>query len=89
MAREEGLGSLFRGLGPNTMRAALMTASQLATYDQAKSLLLQLPLFTDGLVTHTMASLLSGLIATTICSPVDVVKTSAFYPLDQLHAFAH
>ncbi len=31
MAREEGLGSWFRGVWPNSLRAAAMTASQLAS----------------------------------------------------------
>lgn len=30
---------------------------------------------TDGLGVHFLASLWSGLVATTVCSPVDVVKT--------------
>ncbi|KAH8154357.1 uncharacterized protein LAJ45_02125 [Morchella importuna] len=75
MGRNEGPSSLFRGVWPNTVRAALMTAAQLATYDQFKSYLLLLPIFNDGMATHFTASLLSGLVATTICSPVDVIKT--------------
>ncbi|KAA8901933.1 mitochondrial carrier domain-containing protein [Sphaerosporella brunnea] len=75
MMREEGPTAMFRGVWPNILRAGLMTASQLATYDQAKALLLKLPFFEDGVTTHFSASLLSGLIATTICSPVDVIKT--------------
>jgi dicarboxylate transporter 10 len=75
MARKEGFGSLFRGLWPNTIRAGLMTSSQLATYDQAKSLLLKLSYFQEGVMTHFIASLISGVIATTVCSPVDVIKT--------------
>ncbi|KAI7560708.1 hypothetical protein KC317_g9554, partial [Hortaea werneckii] len=41
MAREEGFGSLFRGVWPNSTRAVLMTASQLASYDIFKKELLQ------------------------------------------------
>jgi len=75
MTREGGPGALFRGVWPNTLRAGLMTSSQLATYDIAKMQLLKLSCFPDGIATHFTASLISGLIATTICSPVDVVKT--------------
>lgn len=75
MTREEGVSSLFRGVWPNVLRASLMTASQLATYDQAKSLILNYSPLEDGLIVHFGASLLSGLVATTICSPVDVIKT--------------
>ena len=52
-----------------------MTASQLATYDQAKMLLLRYTSVEDGVFAHVVASLGSGLVATTVCSPVDVVKT--------------
>ncbi|PWW76677.1 mitochondrial carrier [Tuber magnatum] len=75
MTREEGVHSLFRGIWPNTLRAALMSTCQLATYDQFKTQLMKLPFFEDGLVTHFSASLMSGLVATTVCSPVDVIKT--------------
>ncbi|KAF8420120.1 mitochondrial carrier domain-containing protein [Tirmania nivea] len=75
MLTTEGPSSLFRGVWPNTLRAALMTASQLATYDEFKTLILGAGLGSDGVGTHFAASLMSGLVATTVCSPVDVVKT--------------
>lgn len=77
VTREEGVGSLFRGVWPNSARAALMTASQLATYDSFKGLLLGTPALhmKDNLVTHFTASLMAGFVATTVCSPVDVIKT--------------
>ncbi|KAJ1657373.1 hypothetical protein IWQ61_003214 [Dispira simplex] len=75
ITREEGLISLFRGLGPNTNRAVLMTCSQLASYDGFKQLLLSTPYFQESVITHFSASLLAGVFATTVCSPVDVIKT--------------
>jgi len=75
MTREEGWRSLFRGVWPNSMRAVLMTASQLASYDGFKSLLLTHTSLTDNLTTHFSASIMAGFVATTICSPVDVIKT--------------
>jgi len=75
MTREEGFKSLFRGVWPNSMRAVLMTASQLATYDAFKGLLLQYTPMEEGLTTHFTASLMAGFVATTVCSPVDVIKT--------------
>ena len=53
----------------------IMTASQLGSYDQCKQLLLKTPFFGDDIGTHFTASLLAGLVATTVSSPVDVVKT--------------
>lgn len=75
MTREEGLRSLFRGVWPNSARAVLMTASQLASYDGFKRLLIQHTPMEDGLATHFAASFLAGTVATTVCSPVDVIKT--------------
>ncbi|KAL5119005.1 Mitochondrial dicarboxylate transporter [Pleosporales sp. CAS-2024a] len=75
MVREEGVGSLWKGVWPNSSRAVLMTVGQLATYDGFKRTLLEHTPMKDGLSTHFTASFLAGFIATTICSPVDVVKT--------------
>lgn len=52
-----------------------MTASQLASYDGFKRLLLSRTPLEDNLTTHFSASFLAGFVATTICSPVDVIKT--------------
>jgi solute carrier family 25 (mitochondrial dicarboxylate transporter), member 10 len=75
MAREEGVGSLWRGVWPNSSRAVLMTVGQLATYDGFKRVLLDNTPLKDNLTTHFTASFLAGFVATTICSPVDVIKT--------------
>ena len=75
MVREEGLGSLFRGVWPNSTRAVLMTASQLASYDIFKKELLERAKMHDNLYTHFTASFMAGFVATTVCSPVDVIKT--------------
>jgi dicarboxylate transporter 10 len=75
ITREEGWRALFRGVWPNSFRAALMTASQLASYDGFKSLLLHKARMADDLQTHFVASVAAGFVATTVCSPVDVLKT--------------
>ena len=75
MTREEGWRALFRGVLPNSMRAVLMTATQLASYDSIKNAILTRTAMKDDLTTHFCASIAAGFIATTICSPVDVVKT--------------
>lgn len=75
MVKEEGVQSLFRGVWPNSMRAVLMTASQLASYDIFKNQLLQRTSMQDGLGMHFTASFMAGFVATTVCSPVDVIKT--------------
>ncbi|CAD6892360.1 unnamed protein product [Tilletia controversa] len=74
MAREEGLSSYARGLLPNTVRAVLMNASQLATYDVFKDALISSGFFRDGIMLHFTASFCAGTVATTVCSPADVIK---------------
>ncbi|KAF8061006.1 mitochondrial carrier [Lyophyllum atratum] len=81
LVREEGVQGLTRGLATNTVRAMLMTASQVASYDFFKSTLLHNPLplvdyqLRDNLVLHVIASTLAGTVATTVCSPADVVRS--------------
>ncbi|KAK6456345.1 mitochondrial dicarboxylate transport protein [Scheffersomyces xylosifermentans] len=76
VCKDEGAISLFRGLTPNLVRGVLMTASQVVTYDIAKNLLVdQIHMDPAKKSTHFSASLLAGLVATTVCSPADVVKT--------------
>ena len=41
--QEGGLAGLYRGVYPTTVRAAILTASQLPVYDQTKHILLSHP----------------------------------------------
>ncbi|TFK91295.1 dicarboxylic acid transporter [Polyporus arcularius HHB13444] len=75
MVREEGWSSLGRGVGPNVFRAILMNASQLASYDFFKNELLKTGYFEDNIYVHTTASFAAGTVATTVCSPADVIKS--------------
>ncbi|KAH3666368.1 hypothetical protein OGAPHI_003547 [Ogataea philodendri] len=76
ICRQEGVSSLFRGIGPNLVRGVLMTASQVVSYDVSKRLLVNnLGMNPRTKSTHFSASLLAGLVATTVCSPADVLKT--------------
>ena len=75
MAKHEGLGSWFRGVWPNSVRAAFMTSAQLASYDSFKRMLIRHAGMGDDTATHFTASFLAGVVAATVTSPVDVVKT--------------
>ncbi|ORY30361.1 mitochondrial carrier [Naematelia encephala] len=75
MTRDEGVMSIFRGLAPNTIRAILMNASQLVSYDFFKDALLSNTSMTNGLPLHFLSSAAAGTVATTICAPADVVKS--------------
>ncbi|KAF0933979.1 hypothetical protein E2562_021038 [Oryza meyeriana var. granulata] len=73
--RQEGIGALWTGLGPNIARNAIINAAELASYDQFKQIFLKLPGFTDNVFTHLLAGLGAGFLAVCIGSPVDVVKS--------------
>ncbi|RLM66160.1 mitochondrial uncoupling protein 1 [Panicum miliaceum] len=73
--RQEGIGALWTGLGPNVARNAIINAAELASYDQFKQMFLKLPGFTDNIFTHLLAGLGAGFFAVCIGSPVDVVKS--------------
>jgi dicarboxylate transporter 10 len=75
MVREEGPSSLARGLAPNVFRGVLMNASQLASYDFFKAELLKTKYFDDNIALHFTASFAAGTVATTVCSPADVLKS--------------
>lgn len=59
MCREEGISSLFRGLGPNINRAVLVTSSQCVSYDVFKDGILRYQLIGEGLVLHFTSSMLA------------------------------
>ncbi|KAL4376507.1 hypothetical protein GQ457_02G016530 [Hibiscus cannabinus] len=75
MTKQEGITSLWRGSSLTVNRAMLVTASQLATYDQIKELILSKGWMRDGLGTHVAASFSAGFVAAVVSNPVDVIKT--------------
>ncbi|CAN4114846.1 unnamed protein product [Withania somnifera] len=75
MSKSEGVTSLWRGSSLTVNRAMLVTASQLASYDQFKEMILEKGLLKDGLGTHVTASFAAGFVASVVSNPVDVIKT--------------
>ncbi|XVF46651.1 hypothetical protein PTKIN_Ptkin03bG0044600 [Pterospermum kingtungense] len=75
IVRQEGLGALWTGLGPNIARNAIVNAAELASYDQVKQTILNIPGFSDNVLTHLLAGLGAGFFAVCIGSPIDVVKS--------------
>lgn len=75
MTKNEGIGSLWRGSMLTVNRAMLVTASQLASYDQFKETILDKGLMKDGLGTHVTASFGAGFVASIVTNPIDVIKT--------------
>jgi dicarboxylate transporter 10 len=74
--RQEGWKAFGQGLWPNAFRCGMMTSCQLASYDSFRDLLAT----TTGISNehpglHVSASFMAALVATTLCSPIDVIKT--------------
>ncbi|KAL2907280.1 Mitochondrial uncoupling protein 4 [Bienertia sinuspersici] len=75
MCKDEGVLSLWRGSSLTVNRAMLVTASQLASYDQFKEMIIDNGVMKDGLGTHVTASFSAGFVAAVVSNPVDVIKT--------------
>ncbi|XP_071717098.1 mitochondrial uncoupling protein 3 [Rutidosis leptorrhynchoides] len=73
--RAEGFNGLWRGVLPNVQRAFLVNMGELACYDHAKHFVIHNQIANDNIYAHTLASMMSGLSATIISCPADVVKT--------------
>ncbi|KAJ1999936.1 Mitochondrial dicarboxylate transporter [Coemansia sp. RSA 2322] len=80
MVRDEGPRSLAIGLAPSLLRATLATASQFVSYDSFKLRLLAAG-YPDSVPVHFAASFAAGLVATTVCSPADVIKSRSMAAL--------
>lgn len=72
---EEGVLTLWRGCLPTVARAMVVNAAQLASYSQAKQLVLSTGYFKENILLHFIASMISGLITTAASMPVDIAKT--------------
>jgi len=78
IATEEGVGTLYRGVGPTVARGMVVSMSQLATYDHAKHLLssnFPVMLAEEKVQCHLSASLISGFIYCAASLPLDICKT--------------
>ncbi|KAI8320211.1 mitochondrial carrier [Martensiomyces pterosporus] len=88
MVREEGVRSLAIGLAPSLIRATLATASQFVSYDAFKAQLLSAG-YQDSVSVHFAASFMAGLVATTVCSPADVIKSRTMASLRSQPSHGH
>ncbi|KAL3644827.1 hypothetical protein CASFOL_010007 [Castilleja foliolosa] len=75
ISSEEGVGALWKGVGPAMARASVLTASQLATYDESKRVLTKWTSLEEGFYLHLTASTIAGTVSTIMTAPVDMVKT--------------
>ncbi|KAG0562897.1 hypothetical protein KC19_9G180800 [Ceratodon purpureus] len=75
MVNQDGVLSLWTGSAPTVTRAMLVTAAQLATYDQIKDAITANHMVPEGLATQVVASCGAGILASVASNPIDVVKT--------------
>ncbi|XP_065861259.1 uncharacterized protein [Euphorbia lathyris] len=72
---EEGIRALWKGVGPAVARASALTASQLATYDETKQVLIRWTPLEEGFYLHLFSSTVAGAVSTLVTAPVDMIKT--------------
>ncbi|KAG8389418.1 hypothetical protein BUALT_Bualt02G0227300 [Buddleja alternifolia] len=72
---QEGVRALWKGVGPAMARAAALTASQLATYDESKRALTRWTSLHEGFYLHLFASTIAGTMSTIMTAPIDMIKT--------------
>ena len=75
IAAERGAAALWSGAGAFTMRGAVLSSSQLASYDWVKTEAKRRGLLADGPALHVLASLVASLTLTTCVMPLDVTVT--------------
>lgn len=73
VSAEEGVATLWRGVGPTVARGAVVSMTQLGSYEQAKELLT--PVLGNGFPTFVCSAFASGLIYCTASLPLDICKT--------------
>lgn len=85
--RNEGIRGLYNSWFPTSVRAGVVSVAELITYDEAKHFFVGkwfvcVVILTylsskleDGPRAHLGASLVTGLVSTTVVSPVDFIKT--------------
>lgn len=78
IAREEGVLTLWRGSAATIARGSIITASQLAFYDQSKYELAKLGLISHGPWNCVVASVIASVAAGLASNPFDVAKSRLF-----------
>ncbi|XP_055981892.1 mitochondrial uncoupling protein 4 isoform X2 [Sorex fumeus] len=72
---EGGIRGLWAGWVPNIQRAALVNMGDLTTYDTVKHYLVLNIQLEENIMTHGLSSFCSGLVASILGTPADVIKS--------------
>ncbi|KAK3095911.1 hypothetical protein FSP39_020685 [Pinctada imbricata] len=73
--KQEGVGGLWRGVGPTAQRAATVAGVMLPAYDVFKKYIILSGVLEDTKETHFLASFCAGVIGAVFSTPIDVAKT--------------
>ena len=82
-----GIKGFYRGIGPTIIRAILLNATKLATYDHIKHTLINRRILSDGYACHFVASVIAGICIAVVTSPVDIIKTRIMNQKQSKHSF--
>ena len=75
-ASNEGIATLWRGVVPTVTRGAVVSMTQLASYDQFKEMLLDYNIIKhEGTLLHLSASVSAGFVYCIASLPLDITKT--------------
>ena len=87
IARSEGLvqGLLIRGASASAPRGAAIAVGEVTTYDQTKAYLKRH--YADGFALHVVTSLVTGVVATTVAAPFDLLKSRVMASADPTDGF--
>ena len=84
--KADGIKGLYSGLAPTVVRASVLTAAQMSSYDQTKRYLLMNNIVSkDGFKAHLASAFVSGLVTSIVTSPVDFVKTRVMSDKSKLY----
>ncbi|XP_059616899.1 mitochondrial uncoupling protein 4 [Phlebotomus argentipes] len=75
IVKRGGVRGLWKGSVPNVQRAALVNLGDLTTYDTVKRTIMRRTGLPDCHIVHVASSVCAGLVAATMGTPADVVKT--------------
>lgn len=78
VVREGGMKTLWRGSALSVARSATLTATQVATYGEAKRRVVESEIAKEGVGLHFAVAMVTGLVTTATTNPVDMVKTRVY-----------
>lgn len=89
IAASEGLvrGLLVRGASASAPRGAAIAVGEVTTYDQTKFVLTRQLGWVDDFNTHVVVSLITGVVATTVAAPFDLLKSRVMASADPADGF--